>query len=426
MAMKVLLVGSGGREHAMAWKISRSPLLSELLMAPGNPGMARLGTCVPVPTSDIPELVALAKTERVDLVVVGPESPIAMGIANRLEKLGIPVFAPRSDAAQLEASKVWAKSFMRRNRIPTAGFEVFSDYEEAKEYVYEACEYPCVIKADGLAAGKGVFVVKSKSEALLALDTIMVKARFGISGREVVIEEFLRGRELSVFVASDGYAHRFIGWAVDYKQLLDNDQGPNTGGMGTVSPVPFLGNEDLERIEKEVIQPTFEGMRKEGFLYRGILYFGLMWTDEGPYVLEYNVRMGDPEAQAVLPLMENDLLEICVAGTRESMPQIEFLPPKGASCCVVLASEGYPDSPVTGRTIRGAETAANLDGVHVFHAGTREEGGKLLTDGGRVLSVVGVGKDMEEARARAYEAVSRISFDGMQFRKDIGSPGRFQ
>lgn len=426
MGMKVLLIGSGGREHAMAWKISQSPLLSELIMAPGNPGMARLGRCVPVPSSDIPELVALAKTEGVDLVVVGPEAPIAMGIANRLEKLGIPVFAPRSDAAQLEASKVWAKSFMRRNRIPTAGFEVFSDFEEAKDYVYEACEYPCVIKADGLAGGKGVFVVKNKSEALLALDTIMVKAKFGVSGREVVIEDFLRGRELSVFVASDGYAHRFIGWAVDYKQLRDNDQGPNTGGMGSVSPVPFLHEEDLARIEEDVIQPTFESMRREGLIYRGILYFGLMWTDDGPFVLEYNVRMGDPEAQTVLPLMTNDFLEICLAGTQESMPKIDLRPPEGASCCVVLASEGYPDAPRTGREIRGLETAEKLKDVLVFHSGTREERGNLLTDGGRVLSVVGLGKDMEEARTRAYEAVSKISFDGMQFRRDIGSPGRFQ
>jgi phosphoribosylamine--glycine ligase len=424
--MKVLLVGSGGREHAMAWKISQSPLLSELIMAPGNPGMARLGRCASVPTSDIPELVALAKTEGVDLVVVGPEAPIAMGIANRLEKLGIPVFAPRSDAAQLEASKVWAKSFMRRNRIPTASFEVFSDFEEAKEYVYEACEYPCVIKADGLAAGKGVFVVKNKSEALLALETIMVKAKFGVSGREVVIEDYLPGRELSVFVASDGYAHRFIGWAVDYKQLKDNDQGPNTGGMGSVSPVPFLREEDLSRIEEEVINPTFEGLRREGLIYRGILYFGLMWTDEGPFVLEYNVRMGDPEAQAVLPLMTNDLLEICLAGTQESMPKIDLMPPEGASCCVVLASEGYPDSPITGRTIMGAEIAGELEGVLIFHSGTKEEHGRLITDGGRVLSVVGLGKDLEEARTRAYEAVSKISFEGMQFRKDIGSPGRFR
>jgi phosphoribosylamine--glycine ligase len=424
--MKVLLVGSGGREHAMAWKISQSPLLSELIMAPGNPGMARLGRCASVPASDIPELVALAKTEGVDLVVVGPEAPIAMGIANRLEKLGIPVFAPRSDAAQLEASKVWAKSFMRRNRIPTASFEVFSDFEEAKEYVYEACEYPCVIKADGLAAGKGVFVVKNKSEALLALETIMVKAKFGVSGREVVIEDYLPGRELSVFVASDGYAHRFIGWAVDYKQLKDNDQGPNTGGMGSVSPVPFLREEDLSRIEEEVINPTFEGLRREGLIYRGILYFGLMWTDEGPFVLEYNVRMGDPEAQAVLPLMTNDLLEICLAGTQESMPKIDLMPPEGASCCVVLASEGYPDSPITGRTIMGAEIAGELEGVLIFHSGTKEEHGRLITDGGRVLSVVGLGKDLEEARTRAYEAVSKISFEGMQFRKDIGSPGRFR
>jgi len=424
--MKVLLVGSGGREHAMAWKISQSPLLSELIMAPGNPGMARLGRCASVPASDIPELVALAKTEGVDLVVVGPEAPIAMGIANRLEKLGIPVFAPRSDAAQLEASKVWAKSFMRRNRIPTASFEVFSDFEEAKEYVYEACEYPCVIKADGLAAGKGVFVVKNKSEALLALETIMVKAKFGVSGREVVIEDYLPGRELSVFVASDGYAHRFIGWAVDYKQLKDNDQGPNTGGMGSVSPVPFLREEDLSRIEEEVINPTFEGLRREGLIYRGILYFGLMWTDEGPFVLEYNVRMGDPEAQAVLPLMTNDLLEICLAGTQESMPKIDLMPPEGASCCVVLASEGYPDSPITGRTIMGAEIAGELEGVLIFHSGTKEERGRLITDGGRVLSVVGLGKDLEEARTRAYEAVSKISFEGMQFRKDIGSPGRFR
>ncbi|MEO0140358.1 MAG: phosphoribosylamine--glycine ligase [candidate division WOR-3 bacterium] len=424
--MKVLLVGSGGREHAIAWKIAQSPLLEELIMAPGNPGMSRLGRCVPIPPVNIPELVALAHAEKVDLVVVGPENPIALGITNRLEKLGIPVFAPRSDAAQLEASKVWAKSFMRRNRIPTADFEVFSEYDEAKEHVYSVREYPCVIKADGLAGGKGVFVAKNRAEALLALDTIMIKSKFGAAGREIVVEDFLKGRELSVFVASDGFTHRFIGWAVDYKPLLDGDRGPNTGGMGTVSPVPFLGPDDLARIENEVIRPTFDGLRKEGLLYKGILYFGLMWTSEGPYVLEYNVRMGDPEAQAVLPLMKNDFLEICVAGVRESMPQIDLMPPEGASCCVVLASEGYPDSPVTGRVIRGAEISSQIPNVLIFHSGTKEEGGKLLTAGGRVLSVVGLGKDIEEARARAYEAISKISFEGMIYRKDIGSPGRFQ
>jgi len=424
--MKVLLVGSGGRESALAWKIAQSEKLKELIIAPGNPGTAGFARAAPVPSTDMPGLVALAKTEAVNLVVVGPETPIALGITNRLEKLGIPVFAPRSDVARLESSKLWAKSFMKRNRIPTADFEVFSDFEEAKEYTYEHTIYPCVIKADGLAAGKGVFVVRSKSEALKALDLMMVRGKFGVAGRDVIVEDFLSGRELSVFVASDGFTHRFLGWACDYKRLCDGDEGPNTGGMGTVSPVPFLGETDLATIDEQIIKPTFEGLRKEGMLYRGVLYFGLMWTSEGPSVLEYNVRMGDPEAQAILPLLETDFLDLCLAGVNESMSGVEVRVSPRASCCVVLASEGYPDSPVTGREIKGLKKAAALEDVVIFHAGTEMRDRKLRTSGGRVLSVVGMGSDLAGAREKAYEAVSRIKFDGMVFRKDIGSPERFQ
>ncbi len=424
--MRVLLVGGGGREHAIAWKLSQSPLLDELVIAPGNPGTAKLGKNAPVKATDIPELLALAKRERVDLVFVGPEAPIALGITNRFEQAGVKVFAPRAECARLESSKVWAKSFMRRHRIPTAPFEVFDDFEEAKDYVYSGIEYPIVIKADGLAGGKGAVIVKNKSEALQALEAMMLKGKFGEAGRTVVVEKFLRGPELSVFVAADGLRWRLLGWATDYKRLLDGDQGPNTGGMGSISPVPFLTPERYKVIVEKIIEPTFDGLFSEGLRYKGILYFGLMWTPDGPYVLEYNVRLGDPEAQVVLPLLEGDLLEIAKAGVEGRLDEVEFKPGEGAACCVVMASEGYPESPKTGREITGVEEAEALEGVLIFHAGTRDEGGKLLTAGGRVLGVVGLGKDMEEARARAYEGVSKIRFQGAHFRKDIGELERFK
>ena len=424
--MKVLLVGGGGREHAIAWKLAQSPMLEELLIAPGNPGTAKHGRNVPVKATDIPELLALAKRERVDLVFVGPEQPIALGITNRFAQAGVPVFAPRAECAQLEASKVWAKSFMKRHRIPTAPFEVFDDFEEAKDYVYSGIDYPKVIKADGLAGGKGAVVVKDKSEALRTLEAMMLKGKFGEAGKTVVIEDFLRGPELSVFVVSDGLRWRFLGAAADYKRLLDADQGPNTGGMGSVSPVPFLTEERYKTIVEKIIEPTFDGLFSEGLRYKGILYFGLMWTDQGPYVLEYNVRLGDPEAQVVLPLLKGDLLEIAKAGVEGRLDEVDFGPGPGAACCVVMASEGYPEAPVKGRRITGLEEAEALDGVLVFQAGTKEENGELLTAGGRVLGVVGLGETLEEAKAKAYEGVSKIHFEGAHYRKDIGQPERFK
>jgi len=418
--MNVLVVGSGGREHALVWAIARSSGIRQIFVAPGNAGTAEIANNIGISPSDIPGLVAFARENNVELVVVGPEGPIAKGIQHRMAEEGIPCVAPSQDAAQLEASKVWAKQFMKRHEIPTAFFEVVDDPASIPDVVAR-WSLPVVVKADGLASGKGAFVIRSRETFETTLRRLLLEGTLGEAGKRVVVERFLSGREVSLFVLSDGRMFRHFGEARDYKRLLDGDEGPNTGGMGAVSPVPDLDPAVRATVYEEVVYPTFEGLRKEGIAYVGFLYFGLMLTPQGPYMLEYNVRLGDPEAQVLLPRFGGDFLKVLLAAREGNLENIWFeLDPSQFAVGVVLASEGYPENPRTGQVIEGLEDVKKMDQVLVFHAGTRMENGKVVTSGGRVLTVVGLGQSLEEARNRAYAAVEKIHFDGMHFRRDIG------
>ncbi len=418
--MNVLVVGSGGREHALTWALARSSGIQQLFVAPGNAGTARIANNVAIPPNRIADLVSFARENDVDFVVVGPEGPVAEGIQHRMAEEGIPCFAPSQDAAQLEASKVWAKQFMKRHEIPTAFFQVVEDPSAIPE-VLARWTPPVVVKADGLAGGKGAFVVRSREEFEAALRRLMVEGVLGDAGRRVVVERFLSGKEVSLFVLSDGRMFRHFGEARDYKRLLDGDEGPNTGGMGAVSPVPDLDPTVRAAVYEEVVYPTFEGLRKEGIAYVGFLYFGLMLTEQGPHMLEYNVRLGDPEAQVLLPRFQGDFLKVLLSAREGTLEETWFeLDPTRFAVGVVLASEGYPENPQTGRVIEGLEEAEKMDQVVIFHAGTRLVDGKVVTSGGRVLTVVGLGASLEEARDRAYAAVEKIHFEGMHFRRDIG------
>lgn len=419
--MRVLVVGSGGREHALAWAISRSPLLSALFVSPGNGGTVEIAENLPVKAEDIPGLVEAARQVRADLVVVGPEAPIARGIRDALEEAGIQAFAPYRRVSFLEASKIAAKHFMRRHGIPTAEAGTFERYEEALAYLGGLPEGPVVIKADGLAGGKGVTIAASRTEAEKVLHAYMVENRFGEASRKVVIETYLEGQELSVFVASDGAQWAYLGDARDYKRLLDGDQGPNTGGMGSISPVPWLTEEMRGRIVEEIIEPTFRGLRQEGLRYEGILYFGLIWTEEGPKVLEYNVRFGDPETQVLVPRFAFDLLSLAQACTQGRLSEVEIRLSEVYAVGVVAASQGYPEKPQTGFEISGLDRLKGAPDLYVFHAGTRRENGRVVTVGGRVLTVVGTAPTLEGARRRAYEGITQIRFQGMHYRRDIGA-----
>ncbi|WP_456457200.1 phosphoribosylamine--glycine ligase [Thermovibrio sp.] len=416
--MKVLVVGSGGRENALAWKLAQSEKVSRVYGAPGNPGIKRIGECIEIEPTDIKALADFAQKEGIDLTVVGPEAPLVKGIVNEFEKRGLKIFGPTKEAARLEGSKAFAKEMMRKYGVPTADFKVFSNPQEAKEYVRKVGA-PIVVKADGLAAGKGVIVAKSVKEAIEAIERIMEEKAFGEAGNRVVIEECLEGEEASYLVITDG--ERFIPLATsqDHKAVFDNDQGPNTGGMGAYSPAPIL-SEELEReVQEKVIAPIIKGMRKEGTPFKGVLYAGLMITEKGIKVLEFNVRFGDPEAQAILRRLESDLFEICLSSVEGKLVEELNWKPE-TSICVVLASKGYPGKYEKGKVITGIEEAEKVPTVVVFHAGTKEVNGKLLTNGGRVLNVTALGKDIVEARERAYKAIEKIHFDGMHYRKDIG------
>ncbi len=416
--MKVLVVGSGGREHALVWKLSQSRHVREIFAAPGNPGMARIGKCVDISPLDIERLVSFAEKERVDLTVVGPEAPLVAGIVDEFQKRGLRIFGPSKEAAKLEGSKAFSKEKMKKFGVPTADFRVFSDPEEAKAYVKEKGA-PIVVKADGLAAGKGVVVAQTVEEALEAIDKIMVKKVFGSAGEKVVIEECLTGEEASYLVITDGERFIPLATAQDHKAVFDGDKGPNTGGMGAYSPAPVLSKEMEKEVQEKVIKPILEGMASEGTPFKGILYAGLMITEEGPKVLEFNVRFGDPEAQAILRRLESDLVEVCMSAIEGNLvDSLEWIPE--TSICVVLASKGYPGSYEKGKEITGIEEAEKLDNVVVFHAGTALKGGKLVTNGGRVLNVTALGKDIVEARKNVYEAIKRIHFEGMHYRSDIG------
>ncbi len=418
--MKVLVVGGGGREHALAWKIKRSPLVEKVYAAPGNAGIAQEATCVPIAPDDFDALAQFAKKEGIDLTVVGPEDPLCKGIVDRFESEGLRIFGPSEKAAQLEGSKAFSKDFMKRYGIPTAEYEIFDDPEKAKDYI-KAQGAPIVVKADGLAAGKGALVCSTLEEALAAVDKIMVERAFGDAGNRVVVEEFLTGEEASFIAITDGEHIYPLAGSQDHKPIFDGDKGPNTGGMGAYSPAPVITPEVHNKVMERVMKPVVEGMKEMGHPFKGVIYAGLMITDGEPKVLEYNVRFGDPEAQPILFRMKSDLVPALLASIDGTLDQVELEYLPQASVCVVMASGGYPGSYKKGYPISGLEEVSKLENVVVFHAGTTLKDGKIVTNGGRVLGVTALGDGIKEAIDRAYEAVSLISWEGVQYRKDIGA-----
>ncbi len=416
--MKVLLVGGGGREHALAWKLKQSPLLKELYCAPGNPGMAALGNCIGLKANDIPGLLAFAKERRIDLTVVGPEDPLAQGIVDAFEKDGLKIFGPSRSAARLESSKAFAKQLLEKKNVPASNGAIFSDWETAVLFI-RTHGAPVVVKADGLAAGKGAVVCKTEQEGYAALEMMMKENALGEAGKTVVIEEFLEGEEASVLAFVDGEHVLPLLPAQDHKPVFDDDQGPNTGGMGAYAPTGAVKGPHSQVILDKVFHPTLEGLRDEGVTYRGILYAGLMMTREGPRVIEYNCRFGDPEVQPLMMLLENDLLELLLATCEGRLDKIVLKWKPGAAVCVVLASKGYPGTYEKGFEISGIETAEE-EGAVVFQAGTAEKEGKLVTAGGRVLGVTAQDETFTKALDKAYRAVGKVRFEGAHFRKDIG------
>ncbi len=420
MAETVLIVGSGAREHALAWKMKLSPHVSQVVVAPGNGGIHDLGETVSIPGDDFEGLTRFAHEKSVDLTVVGPEIPLAQGIVDHFRKEGLRIFGATRAAAELEASKVFAKDFMAEMGIPTASYRVFSDHGKALSYV-NSLEPPVVVKADGLAAGKGVMVCQDRQEAEAALRKIMIERAFGSAGDRVIVEDCLQGEEASLLAFTDGERVIPMISVQDHKPVFDGDRGPNTGGMGCYAPAPVMTEDLLDRAMREILIPTVKGMADRGRQYKGVLYAGLMLTDDGPQVLEFNCRFGDPETQVLLPLLDADLmalLEACVDGDLDEVP-IAWRP--GACVCVVLASGGYPGSYEKGKPIRGLEDAARQTNTVIFHAGTERSVGQTLTAGGRVLGVTSWGATIQEAIDRAYQGVSKISFEGMHFRHDIGA-----
>ena len=417
--MKVLIVGSGGREHAIAWKVSQSKKVDKIYCAPGNAGIAQIAECVDIGAMEFDKLVAFAKEKAIDLTVIGMDDPLVGGVVDAFEKEGLRVFGPRKNAAILEGSKAFSKDLMKKYNIPTAAYENFDSPEKALEYLKTA-KFPIVLKADGLALGKGVLICMTREEAEEGVKTLMLDKQFGNAGNTIVIEEFMTGREVSVLSFVDGKTIKIMTSAQDHKRAKDGDQGLNTGGMGTFSPSPFYTKEVDEFCHKYIYQATVDAMRAEGREFKGIIFFGLMLTEDGPKVLEYNARFGDPETQVVLPRMKNDIVEVfeaCIDGT---LDKIELQFEDNAAVSVVLASDGYPVSYKKGFEIKGLDNFVNRDGYYVFHAGSKLVDGKIVTNGGRVLGVTAVGKDLKAARANAYEATEWIDFENKYMRHDIG------
>jgi len=420
--MRVLVVGSGGREHALAARLAAEPGVDAVVCAPGNPGIARIAAIAPVDVSSPDALLAIAARERIDLTVVGPELPLDRGVVDRFQAEGRRIFGPSRQAAQLECSKAFAKDFMARHGVPTARYRVCTDAEAARRVIASG-EFglPVVVKADGLAAGKGVVVAATSAEAEDAIRASMEEQQFGDAGASIVIEECLTGPEVSFFAICDGTRAMPLTSAQDHKRIFDGDRGPNTGGMGAFAPSPLVDEAMRSRIMREIVTPVVEGMRAEGVEYRGFLYAGLMMTCDGPKVIEFNVRFGDPEAQVVMPLMSGEIAPLLAAAADGNLPPTSIALRDEVAVGVVLASQGYPGSVTSGRPIDGIDAAEQVDGVKVFHAGTALKDGQLVTAGGRVLTVVAAAADYAHAIARAYEAVDRIAFDGMQYRRDIGA-----
>lgn len=417
--MKILIVGGGGREHAIAASVNKSKKVTKLYCAPGNAGIARIAECVPIGPMEFDKLVQFAKEKEIDLVIVGMDDPLVGGLVDRMEEAGIRAFGPRKNAAILEGSKAFSKDLMKKYHIPTAGYETFDSADDAIEYLQTA-SFPIVLKADGLALGKGVLICNTKEEALDGVKTIMTDKHFGDAGNRMVVEEFMTGREVSVLSFVDGKTIKIMTSAQDHKRAKDNDEGLNTGGMGTFSPSPFYTEKVDAFCKKYIYQATVDAMAKEGREFKGIIFFGLMITKDGPKVLEYNARFGDPEAQVVLPRMKNDIIEVMEACVDGTLDQIDLQFEDNAAVCVVLASDGYPVSYEKGKEIHGLENFENKDGYYCFHAGTKLVDGKVVTNGGRVLGVTAKGKNLKEARKNAYAATEWISFDNKYMRHDIG------
>ncbi len=418
--MKILIVGGGGREHAIAWKLAKSPKVEKLYCAPGNAGIAEVAECVNIGVMEFDKLVAFAKEHEIDLTVVAPDDPLAAGAVDAFEAAGLRAFGPRANAAILEGSKAFSKDLMKKYGIPTAAYENFSDPEKALAYL-ETAKMPIVLKADGLALGKGVLICKDLEEAKAGVKTLMMDKQFGSAGDEIVIEEFMTGREVSVLSFVDGKTIKIMTSAQDHKRAKDGDQGLNTGGMGTFSPSPFYTPEVDAFCREHIYQKTVDAMKAEGREFKGIIFFGLMLTADGPKVLEYNARFGDPETQVVLPRMKNDLVDLfeaCIDGT---LDQIDLEFEDNAAVCVVLASAGYPEHYEKGFEIRGLENFKDKEGYYVFHAGSKfDDQGRVVTNGGRVLGVTATGTNLKEARANAYKATEWIDFDNKYMRHDIG------
>jgi len=417
--MKILIVGSGGREHAIAWKIAQSTKETTIYCAPGNAGIEEHAACVDIGAMEFDKLAAFAKENGIDLTVIGMDDPLVGGIVDVFEEQGLRVFGPRKDAAILEGSKAFSKDLMKKYNIPTAAYENFTDPDAAIAYL-EKADFPIVLKADGLALGKGVLICNTLAEAKEGVKSIMLDKQFGSAGKTMVIEEFMTGREVSVLSFVDGKTIKTMTSAQDHKRAKDGDQGLNTGGMGTFSPSPFYTNEVDEFCEKYIYQATVDAMAAEGRPFKGIIFFGLMLTEKGPRVLEYNARFGDPEAQVVLPRMKNDIVDVfeaCVDGTLDEI-DLEF--EDNAAVCVVLASDGYPVAYEKGFVIGGLDKFKDKDGYYVFHAGTKKTDAGIVTNGGRVLGVTAKGNDLKEARTNAYEAVKLVEFDNKYYRNDIG------
>lgn len=419
--MKVFIVGSGGREHAIAWKVAQSKKVDKIYCAPGNAGISEVAECVPIGAMEFDKLVAFAKEKEIDLTVIGMDDPLVGGIVDVFEKEGLRVFGPRKNAAILEGSKAFSKDLMKKYNIPTAAYETFTDPEKALEYL-ETAKMPIVLKADGLALGKGVLICQTLEEAKEGVKTLMMDKKFGSAGDEIVIEEFMTGREVSVLSFVDGNIVKIMSSAQDHKRAKDGDQGLNTGGMGNFSPSPFYTKEVDEFCKKYIYQATVDAMKVEGRPFKGVIFFGLMLTPDGPKVLEYNARFGDPEAQVVLPRLENDIVDVfeaCIDGTLDQV-DLKFDNDR-ATVCVILASDGYPVEYKKGFPIEGLEKFKGKDDYYVFHSGTKfNENGQIVTNGGRVLGVTATGKDLKEARKKAYEATEWISFENKYMRHDIG------
>ncbi len=422
--MKILVIGSGGREHALVWKLSQSPHARKIFCTPGNAGISQLAECIPFKGDDIPGLAEFANKEKINFTVVGPEVSLCAGIVDEFSRRGLSIFGPDKAAARMEASKVFSKRIMAKYKVPTAAFEIFDDPDQARKYI-DKINAPCVVKADGLAAGKGVVVAQNPDEAKQAVAAMMEERVFGSAGDKIIVEDCLQGQEASILVFTDSREVIPLASSQDHKRVFDGDKGPNTGGMGAYSPAPIVTRPIFREILEKIVYRTIDGLMKEGITYKGVLYAGVMLTPEGPKALEFNVRFGDPETQAILPRFKSDLLEVMMATSNRTLSKVVksggLQWDNRACACVVCASGGYPGAYQKDKEISGLEDAAKINDAMVFHAGTMLEGGKCLTAGGRVLGVTGLGRTIKDAVNKAYLAVDKIHFEGMHFRRDIGS-----